>query len=43
MHLLENKELMKTLGEKAKETIKNNFSIEKMREETIHVYEEAVA
>lgn len=43
LHLLEDKELIKTLGEEAKKTIRNNFSIEKMREETIRVYEEAVA
>lgn len=43
LYLLGNKSLMETLGEEAKKTVRNDFSIEKMREETIHVYEEAAA
>jgi glycosyltransferase involved in cell wall biosynthesis len=39
LYLLKNKEVMRVLGEEAEKTVRNNFSVEKMREETIRVYE----
>ena len=42
-YLLENNDVMRTLGEEARKTVKNNFSAGKMKEETIRVYEEILA
>lgn len=42
LYLLKNKEVMKVLGEEAEKTIRNDFSVEKMRDETIRVYEEVM-
>lgn len=40
LYLLENKEIIKRLGENAEKTVKDNFSADKMKEETIQIYEE---
>jgi glycosyltransferase involved in cell wall biosynthesis len=42
LYLLENKAIMQNLAKKAENTIKDNFSIEKMKEETIRIYEESL-
>jgi sugar transferase (PEP-CTERM/EpsH1 system associated) len=42
LYLLENKEIMQRLGGEGRKTIKENFLVDKMKEETIRIYEEVM-